>query len=233
MTAAGQGIGKASVLALAEAGATVFASDINETTLGALAGIAGVKTLTLDVLDKRAVEAAIAEVGIIDILFNCAGFVHAGTVLDMTDDEIDFAYDLNVKAMIRTIKATLPGMLQRGDGVIINMSSVASSIKGVPNRCVYSLTKAAVIGLTKSIAADYIGQGIRCHAICPGTVDSPSLHTRLGATGNYEKALHDFIARQPIGRLGLAEEIADLVVYLCGATYTTGQAQIIDGGWAL
>ena len=233
VTAAGQGIGRASVEALAMAGATVFASDINEAALGGLAGIEGIKTLKLDVLDDAAVKAAIAEAGIVDILFNCAGFVHSGTILEMTDVDIDFAYDLNVKAMIRTIRAALPGMLERGDGVIINMSSVASSIKGVPNRCVYSLTKAAVIGLTKSVAADYIMRGIRCHAICPGTVESPSLHDRLRATGDFDKARKDFIGRQPIGRIGTPEEIADLVVYLAGATYTTGQAQIVDGGWAL
>lgn len=233
VTAAGQGIGRASAEALAKAGAHVFATDINEALLAELGAIDGISAMKLDALDTAAVKAAIEEVGVIDILFNCAGFVHSGTVLDATEEEMDFAFNLNVKAMMRTIKAVLPGMLERGDGVIINMASVASSIKGVPNRCVYSLTKAAVIGLTKSVAADYIGQGIRCHAICPGTVDSPSLHQRLRASGDYEKAMKDFIARQPIGRLGRAEEIGDLVVYLAGASYTTGQVQIIDGGWAL
>lgn len=233
VTAAGQGIGRASVEALARAGAKVFATDINDALVAELGSLDGVTAMKLDVLDPKAVAAAIAEVGVIDILFNCAGFVHSGTVLDATDEDMDFAYNLNVKAMMRTIKAVLPGMLEREDGVIINMASVASSIKGVPNRFVYSLTKAAVIGLTKSVAADYIGRGIRCHAICPGTVDSPSLHGRLRASGDYEKAMKDFIARQPIGRLGRAEEIGDLVVYLAGATYSTGQVQIIDGGWAL
>lgn len=233
VTAAGQGIGRASVLALAEAGASVVATDVNEAALGELARQPGITTRRLDVLDAQAVGEAVAAAGAVDILFNCAGFVHAGTVLDASMQEMDFAFDLNVKAMMRTIKAALPGMLERGDGVIINMASVASSLKGVPNRCVYSLTKAAVIGLTKSVAADYIGRGIRCHAICPGTVESPSLQDRLRATGDFEKARAEFIARQPIGRIGTPEEIADLVVYLAGASYTTGQAQIIDGGWAL
>ena len=233
VTAAGQGIGRAAAEALAQAGAKVFATDINDALLLEVGSVDGITAMKLDALDSQAVKDAVAEAGVIDILFNCAGFVHSGTVLDATDEDMDFAFNLNVKAMMRTIKAVLPGMLERGDGVIINMASVASSIKGVPNRFVYSLTKAAVIGLTKSVAADYIGHGIRCHAICPGTVDSPSLHGRLRASGDYEKAMKDFISRQPVGRLGRAEEIGDLVAYLAGATYTTGQVQIIDGGWAL
>ncbi|TLY57709.1 MAG: SDR family oxidoreductase, partial [Gammaproteobacteria bacterium] len=166
-------------------------------------------------------------------LFNCAGFVHDGTVLDCTEGELDFAYDLNVKAMVRTIRAVLPGMLARGEGSIINVSSVASSIKGVPSRFVYSTTKAAVIGLTKSVAADFVGRGIRCNAICPGTIETPSLEDRLRSQGDYEKARAAFIARQPIGRIGRPEEIADLALYLAGATYTTGQIHIIDGGWCI
>jgi 2-keto-3-deoxy-L-fuconate dehydrogenase len=233
ITAAAQGIGRASAEALARAGARVVATDVNEAKLEELRGIAGVTVRKLDVLDEKNVAAVVADVGAIDILFNCAGIVHNGTLLDATEKELDFAYDLNVKAMVRTIRAVLPGMLARADGCIINMSSVASSIKGVPSRFVYTTTKAAVIGLTKSVAADYIGRGIRCNAICPGTVETPSLQDRLRAQGDYDKARAAFVARQPIGRVGRPEEIADLVVYLAGATYTTGQVHIIDGGWAL
>jgi 2-keto-3-deoxy-L-fuconate dehydrogenase len=178
------------------------------------------------------VDAAIAAIGQVDVLFNCAGFVHNGTLLDCTEKELDFAFDLNVKAMYRTIRAVLPGMLARGDGCIINMSSVAGSVKGVPSRFVYSTTKAAVIGLTKSVAADYVTRGIRCNAICPGTVETPSLDDRLRAQGDYDKARASFIARQPIGRIGRPEEVADLIVYLATATYTTGTIHVIDGGWS-
>ena len=233
ITAAAQGIGRASAEALARAGARVVATDVNEAKLEELRGIAGITVRKLDVLDEKNVAAVVADVGAVDILFNCAGIVHNGSLLDATEKELDFAYDLNVKAMVRTIRAVLPGMLARADGCIINMSSVASSIKGVPSRFVYTTTKAAVIGLTKSVAADYIGRGIRCNAICPGTVETPSLQDRLRAQGDYDKARAAFVARQPIGRVGLPEEIADLVVYLATATYTTGQAHIIDGGWAL
>jgi 2-keto-3-deoxy-L-fuconate dehydrogenase len=233
ITAAAQGIGRASAEALARAGVRVIATDVNEAKLEELRGIQGVTTRKLDVLDEKSVAAAVAEVGAVDILFNCAGIVHNGSLLDCTDKELDFAYELNVKAMVRTIRAVLPGMLARNDGCIINMSSVASSIKGVPSRFVYTTTKAAVIGLTKSVAADYIGRGIRCNAICPGTVETPSLQDRLRAQGDYDKARAAFVARQPIGRVGRPEEIADLVVYLATATYTTGQIHIIDGGWAL
>ncbi|TPW27499.1 SDR family oxidoreductase [Martelella alba] len=230
ITAAAQGIGAASAKAFADAGARVIATDINAEKLTELP--AGIETRVLNVLSDAAVADAAAEIGPIDILFNCAGVVHNGSVLEMKDGDLDFAFDLNVKAMVRTIRAFLPGMIEKGDGAIINMSSVASSIKGVPNRFAYSTTKAAVIGLTKAIAADYVTRGIRCNAIAPGTVDSPSLQDRLKATGDYEKARRDFIARQPIGRIGTPEEIADLAVYLAGATYTTGQAHIIDGAWA-
>ena len=233
ITAAAQGIGRASAEALVRAGAKVVATDVNEAKLEELRGVAGITVRKLDVLDEKNVAAVVADVGAVDILFNCAGIVHNGSLLDATDKELDFAYDLNVKAMVRTIRAVLPGMLARADGCIINMSSVASSIKGVPSRFVYTMTKAAVIGLTKSVAADYISRGIRCNAICPGTVETPSLQDRLRAQGDYDKARAAFVARQPIGRVGLPEEIADLVVYLAGATYTTGQAHIIDGGWAL
>ena len=193
--------------------------------------MANVTTRVLDVLSSEAVKTAVAEIGRIDILFNCAGVVHGGTILDMSDSDLDFALELNVKAQIRTIKAVLPQMLERQDGTIVNMATVASSVKGVPNRAAYSISKAAVIGLTKSIAADYTTKGIRVNAICPGTVDSPSLHERWHATGDFEGAKKAFIARQPIGRIARPEEVADLAVYLAGATYTTGQIHIIDGGW--
>ena len=233
VTAAGQGIGKATVEAFAREGATVWATDINEGLLAAYDGARGIHARKLDVLDAAAVKTIVSEIGVVDILFNCAGIVHAGSVLEARMTEMDFAFDLNVKAMMRTIQAVLSGMLERGDGTIINMASVASSIKGVPNRFVYSTTKAAVIGLTKAVAADYVARGIRCNAICPGTVESPSLQDRLRATGDFEKARKEFIARQPIGRIGQPEEIAELAVYLATATYTTGQVQIVDGGWAL
>ena len=233
ITAAAQGIGRASALAFAKAGATVHATDINETLLAELAKTSGIKTLKLDVLNDDAVAAGFAAIGRVDVLFNCAGFVHSGSILEMKDADLDFALNLNVRAMIRTIRAVLPGMLERGDGSIINMASLASSQKGVPNRFAYGLTKAAVIGLTKAIAADYVGKGIRCNAICPGTVESPSLQDRMHAQGDYEAARAAFIARQPMGRLGTAEEIADLAVYLAGASYTSGQAYNIDGGWSI
>ncbi|MHA6689934.1 SDR family oxidoreductase [Devosia sp. A449] len=231
ITAAAQGIGRASVEAFVKAGASVIATDINAAKLAELDGMAGVTTRSLDVLSVEAVKAAVAEIGHIDILFNCAGVVHSGTVLEMSDADLDFALDLNVRAQVRTVQAVLPQMLARQDGTIINMATVASSVKGVPNRAAYTISKAAVIGLTKSIAADYTTQGIRVNAICPGTVDSPSLHERWHATGDFEAAKKAFIARQPIGRIAMPEEVADLAVYLAGATYTTGQIHIIDGGW--
>lgn len=233
ITAAAQGIGQASALAFAKTGAIVHATDINAEALAVLAKETGISTHILNVLEADAVSTLIAEIGDIDVLFNCAGVVHGGSVLEMKDSDLEFAFDLNVKAMIRTIRAVLPGMLARGDGSIVNMSSVASSIKGVPNRFAYGVTKAAVIGLTKAVAADYVAQGIRCNAICPGTVESPSLQERMRSQGDYDAARAAFIARQPMGRLGTPEEIADLAVYLAGATYTTGQAYNIDGGWSI
>ncbi len=233
VTAAAQGIGRASALAFAEAGAKVYATDINEATLKELDGVSNIITRKLNVLDEAAVRALVAEIGQIDILFNCAGVVHGGSILEMKDEDLDVAVNLNVKAMIRTIQAVLPGMLEREEGAIVNMASVASSVKGVPNRFAYGVTKAAVIGLTKAVAADYVTKGIRCNAICPGTVESPSLQDRLRAQGDYEEQRAAFIARQPIGRIGQPEEIADLAVYLAGATYTTGQAYNIDGGWTI
>ncbi|MCL4123352.1 UNVERIFIED_CONTAM: hypothetical protein GTU68_015558 [Idotea baltica] len=220
---------------MAAEGAQVFATDINPDALAALAAEAGaqVETFKMDVLNKESVADGVARASP-DVLFNCAGFVHAGSILDATDDDLEFALDLNVKSMFRTIRAALPGMLERGSGSIINMSSACSSIIGAPNRFVYGTSKAAVIGLTKSVAIEYITQGIRCNAICPGTVESPSLHDRLRATGDYEKAMKDFVARQPMGRIAKAEEIAALVVYLASdeSGFTTGQPHVIDGGWS-
>jgi 2-keto-3-deoxy-L-fuconate dehydrogenase len=230
VTAAAQGIGRAIAEAFVAKRSKVVATDINEARL---AGLASARTHRLDVRDNAAVTALVEAEGPFDVLVNCAGFVHVGSILDATEDELDFAFDLNVKSMMRTIRAVLPGMLAREGGAIINIASVASSIKGVPNRFVYSATKAAVIGLTKSVAADFVARGIRCNAICPGTVESPSLQERLRAQGNYEAARVAFVARQPIGRIGTPQEIADLAVYLADATFTTGQTHIIDGGWAL
>jgi len=232
ITAAAQGIGRASALAFAKAGAKVVATDINMDLLGELANDS-IAVRKLNVLDDDAVKALVAEIGAVDVLFNCAGVVHGGTILDMPDKDLEFAFDLNVKAQVRLIRAVLPGMLERKDGAIVNMASVASSVKGVANRFAYGVTKAAVIGLTKAIAADYVAHGIRCNAICPGTVESPSLQERLRAQGDYETTRAAFVARQPIGRIGTPEEIADLAVYLAGAAYTTGQAYAIDGGWTI
>lgn len=230
VTAAGQGIGRASAEAMIAEGAEVFASDINMETLGTLEGA---ETFALDARDPEQIAAAAARANP-DVLVNCAGFVHAGTILDATEDEWDFAFDLNVKSMFRTIRACLPGMLERGGGSIVNMASAASSVIGAPNRCVYGATKAAVIGLTKAVAKDYVTQGIRCNAVCPGTVDTPSLHERLHAMGDYEAAKKAFIARQAMGRLATAGEIAALVVYLASdeSAFMTGQACVIDGGWS-
>ncbi|GAB5377555.1 MAG: SDR family oxidoreductase [Acuticoccus sp.] len=232
LTAAAQGIGRATAEAFAREGATVFATDVNAAGLAGLPD--GVETFGLDVLDGDAVKAAVARTSP-DILFNCAGIVHGGTLLEASDEDFDFAIALNTRAMFRLSRAVLPGMIERGGGAVINMSSAASSIIGVPNRCVYGISKAGVIGLTKSVAMDYVKQGIRCNAICPGTVDSPSLHERLRATGDYEKAMADFIARQPMGRIATAEEIANLAVYLASAesAFVTGQTFIIDGGWTV
>ena len=232
ITAAAQGIGRATVELFAREGGRVIATDINEAKLAGLQG-ASVETRVLNVLDDEAVRTVLGGIDRINVLFNCAGIVHGGTILDVTDEELNFAFDLNVKAMVRTIKAVLPGMLERGDGAIINMSSVASSVKGVPNRFAYQATKAAVVGLTKSVATDFVAKGIRCNAICPGTVESPSLQERLAAQGNYEAARAAFIDRQPIGRIGRPEEIAELALHLATATYTTGQIHIIDGGWTM
>ncbi|HBN30436.1 MAG: SDR family oxidoreductase [Rhodobacterales bacterium] len=235
ISAAGQGIGRATALAMAAEGAHVFATDINADTLVTLASTnhKGIETFEMDVRSDQSVQSGVARAQP-DILFNCAGYVHSGTILDATDADWEFGLDLNVRSMFRTIKAVLPGMLERGGGSIVNMSSAASSIIGAPNRFVYGMTKAAILGITKSVAADYITKGIRCNAICPGTVDTPSLHDRLRATGDYEKAKKAFIARQPMGRLGAAEEIAALAVYLASdeSAFITGQPHVIDGGWS-
>lgn len=233
VTAAAQGIGRASAIAFARTGARVYATDIDADALAELPRDGNLVSATLDVRSDAAVTELVGEIGAVDVLFNCAGVVHAGSILQMSDAELDFAFDLNVKAMVRTIRAVLPGMQERREGAIINMASVASSVKGVPNRCAYGLTKAAVIGLTKAVAADTVAHNVRCNAICPGTVESPSLQERMRAQGDYEQARAAFIERQPIGRLGTPEEIADLAVYLAGATYTTGQAVAIDGGWTI
>jgi 2-keto-3-deoxy-L-fuconate dehydrogenase len=231
VTAAGQGIGRATAELFASEGATVLATDINADLL---TNIADCRTRRLDVRDSVQVAATISESGPIDILFNCAGYVHSGTILACDESAWNVSLDVNVTAMYRLIRATLPGMLERGQGSIINMSSVAGSIKGVPNRFVYSVTKAAVVGLTKSIAADFVADGIRCNAICPGTVDTPSLQERLKATGDYTKAWDAFTARQPMGRLGRPAEIASLALYLASdeSAFVTGQCHIIDGGWS-
>jgi 2-keto-3-deoxy-L-fuconate dehydrogenase len=233
VTAAGQGIGRASALAMKREGASVLATDINPALLAALAA-EGLETRPLDVRDQASVQAAAAAAGEVSVLFNCAGFVAAGTILDCDEATWDFSFDLNLKAMYRMCKAFLPGMISRGGGSIINMASAVGSIIAAPNRFVYGATKAGVIGLTKAIAADFVTQGIRCNAVCPGTVDSPSLHERLRATGDYEAARKAFVARQPMGRMAQAEEIAALVVYLASdeSAFTTGAAHVIDGGWS-
>jgi 2-keto-3-deoxy-L-fuconate dehydrogenase len=235
VTAAGQGIGRATVDMYVAQGAKVFATDINEELLKAFDGVDQVTAMPLDVTDAAAVSSLVDSIGPVDVLFNCAGIVHAGNILECSDDDWSFAFDLNVTAMYRLIKLTLPGMLEKGGGSIVNMSSVASSLKGVPNRFAYCASKAAVIGMTKSVAADFVTQGIRCNAICPGTVDTPSLHERLRATGDYEKAWKEFVARQPMGRVGDVQEIAALATYLASdeSGFTTGQAHAIDGGWSV
>ncbi len=238
VTAAGQGIGRATALAFAAAGAHVIATDIDETKLHQIASDS-IRIARLNVLHAADIAQAAADAGAVDILFNCAGFVHQGTVLEATEDEWSLAFELNCRSMFRTMRGFLPGMLERGHGVVLNMASVASSLKGVPSRFVYSATKAAVIGMTRSVAADYVTRGIRANCLCPGTVHTPSLDERIAvnaaAAGSIEAARAAFVARQPMGRLGSAEEIAALAVYLASdaAQFITGQAVVIDGGLTL
>lgn len=233
VTGAAQGIGRAATLRFIEEGARVIACDINEDKLRDLQGECGCDIRPLDVRDAAGIEEQALETKTLNILFNCAGYVHSGTILDCEEADWQRSLDINVTSMYRLIKAFLPAMINSGNGSIINMSSVASSIKGVPNRFAYSMSKAAVIGLTKSVAADFVGNGIRCNAICPGTVQTPSLEERLRSTGDYEKTRAAFVARQPMGRIGGADEIAELALYLASdeSSYTTGTVHIIDGGW--
>lgn len=230
ITAAARGIGRSSAERFVAEGATVIATDRD---FDALAGIEGCDLRALDVTDAAAVKAMAEEVGPVDILANIAGVVHSGNILECSQEDWDFALALNMTAQYNTIKAFLPGMLTRGGGSIVNVSSIASSVKGIPNRFAYGASKAGVIGLTKAVAADFVGQGIRCNAVCPGTIDTPSLQQRLHDTGDYEAAQAAFIARQPMGRLGRAEEIASLILYLASdeAVFTTGAVHVIDGGW--
>ncbi len=232
ITAAAQGIGRATAETFLREGAQVIATDINIDILGQLNGRGDVITEQLDARDGAAITAAAQRHGAVDILFNCAGFVHDGTLLDATEDEWDFAFDLNVKSMYRVTRAFLPAMLEQGGGSIINTSSIASAAKGIVSRCIYGATKAAVTGLTKSIAADYVGQGIRCNAIAPGTIDTPSLGDRINAAEDPQQQRRDFIARQPMGRLGTAQEVANLVLFLASdeSAFITGQLHTVDGG---
>jgi 2-keto-3-deoxy-L-fuconate dehydrogenase len=238
-TAAGAGIGQATAIAFAREGARVIATDVNEESLAALEGAGVAERVKLDVLDGQAVEALARRLGSVDVLFNAAGFVHHGTILDCSDKDWDFSFDLNVKSMHRTIKAFLPGMLAKGKGSILNIASTVGASKSAPNRYVYSATKAAVVGLTKAVAMDFIGKGIRCNCICPGTIATPSLEQRIKAlgaqVGGVDKARRMFIERQPMGRLGTAEEMAHVAVYLASdeSLYTTGSAIFSDGGFTL
>lgn len=236
VTAAAAGMGRASALAMAREGARVFATDIDTDGLAALkAEEPSLDTLHLDMLDREAIKAMPQTTGPIDVLFNVAGFVHNGTILETSEEDWDFSFTLNVRSQFRMIQAYLPGMLAQKSGSIINMSSVASSIKGAPNRCLYSTTKAAVLGLTKTVARDFVDQGVRCNAICPGTILTPSLEQRMRATGDLEQAKKDFLARQPIGRFAAADEITGIVIHLASdeSRFTTGTVNIVDGGWAL
>jgi len=234
VTAAGQGIGRGAALAFAREGAKVWATDLNEKTVSELQK-EGIQTRALDVTDEAAIAKVAAEAGTVDVLFNCAGFVHHGTILDCTPKDWDFSFNLNVKSMYLVTRALLPGMLAKGKGSIINMASVASSVKGIPNRFVYGATKAAVVGLTKAIAADYVKQGIRCNCIGPGTVDTPSLGQRISAFADPVQARKDFIARQPMGRLGAVEDITGILVFLASdeSLFATGNIYLIDGGMTI
>jgi 2-keto-3-deoxy-L-fuconate dehydrogenase len=235
VTAAGQGIGKASVLAMAAQGAQVLATDVNPALLAAYAGVANVRTAELDVMDKAAIQRVVAGMPRIDVLFNCAGYVHNGNILQATDEDWNFAFNLNVRSQFWMIQAVVPRMLEAGGGSIINMASVASSLKGLPNRFVYGASKAAVVGLTKAVAADFVGKGIRCNAIAPGTVDTPSLGERINSYADPVQARKDFVARQPMGRLAQADEIAPVIVYLASdeSVFASGQVFAVDGGMTI
>lgn len=235
ITAAAQGIGRGAALAFAREGATVWATDVNAKALPDLEGRQGIRTRVLDVTDEAAIGRLAAEVGTVNVLFNCAGYVHHGTILDCSPKDWDFSFNLNVKSMYLVTRAFLPGMLKSGGGSIINMSSIASSVKGLPNRFVYGASKAAVVGLTKSIAADFVKQGIRCNCIGPGTVDTPSLHDRINAFADPVQARKDFIARQPMGRLGTVEDITGILVFLASdeSLFATGNMYSIDGGMTI
>jgi len=235
VTAAGQGIGRASVLAMAAEGAQVLATDVNAQLLESFAGVTNVTTARLDVMDKAAIQELVARIAPVNVLFNCAGAVHNGTILQATDEEWNFAFNLNVRAQFWMIQAALPNMLAAGGGSIINMASVCGSLKGLPNRFAYGASKAAVVGLTKSVAADFVGQGIRCNAIAPGTVDTPSLGERINSYADPAEARKNFIARQPMGRLAQAHEIAPIVVYLASdeSVFATGQLFSVDGGMTI
>jgi 2-keto-3-deoxy-L-fuconate dehydrogenase len=230
ITAAGQGIGRAIAEAYIAEGAIVTATDLNGDVL---AGLGAANTFALDVTDKAALQSAVTDAAP-DILVNCAGFVHAGSIAEATDADFDFAMNLNVRSQFHSMQAALPGMVERGNGAIVNIASVASSIIAAPNRFIYGMSKAAIIGMTKSVALDYVARGVRCNCICPGTVESPSLQDRLRATGDYDAARAAFVARQPMGRIGQPNEIAALALYLGSdeSSFTTGQAHVIDGGWA-
>ena len=233
VTAAAQGIGRATALAFAREGADVIATDVNLEKLSELEGTERLKIRALDVLDTQAIQSLASDLGAVDALVNCAGYVHHGTILDCEEKDWDFSFDLNVRSMYRIIRAFLPAMLERGQGgSIVNIASVASSVKGIPNRFVYGTSKAAVIGLTKSVAADFVTKGIRCNAICPGTIQTPSLDDRIAAQGDAEAARKAFVARQPLGRLGTPEEIASMALYLASdeSAFTTGQIHVVDGG---
>ena len=235
VTAAGQGIGRASVLAMAAQGAEVLATDVNPKLLEVYGGVANVRTAVLDVMDKAAIHAIVASMPRIDVLFNCAGYVHNGNILQATDDDWNFAFNLNVRSQFWMIQAVVPKMLESGGGSIINMASVASSLKGLPKRFVYGASKAAVVGLTKAVAADFVAKGIRCNAIAPGTVDTPSLGDRINSYADPVQARKDFVARQPMGRLAQADEIAPVIVYLASdeSVFATGQVFSVDGGMTI